>query len=294
MQTRLCGLHILAALALLSASGCYSYSPYGYGNYRGPYFAPPAGAFPQPGSPQMGPGVPQGAYLPPQAVAPVGIPRSQWQQPLQAEAMPHPAAKAPASGDEGDVFAEPATNGPVPEPSDAGESREPADPSGSPTDSGNPFGSADSAGVELKGIDDRAIVGSGHLPESRSGNDRFQKPVSFQPVSSVERDTADTAMTVSNRPNPYKHDRNGYAWLRGVVDYDEQDQAWHLIYALNPDPTDPYGGDVTLVDSAELDALRNEDVVYVEGSVDSSVRDRLGKPCYRVNRFQRLVPKQSP
>ena len=98
-------------------------------------------------------------------------------------------------------------------------------------------------------------------------------------------------LTAKPRPSPYKKDPDGYAWLRGVVARDPKTQLWRITYSRNGVDGDPYGGSLTLVDDESLDTLIDDDVVIVEGTIDESVRDRFGKPSYRVLRMERLVPK---
>jgi hypothetical protein len=95
------------------------------------------------------------------------------------------------------------------------------------------------------------------------------------------------------RPNPYGYDAVGYAWLRGVVDFDESQKAWVLIYNPAPSERDLYKGHITLIDNGELKKLQNNQVVLVEGQVDATLCDMAtGKPQYRVTKmYGPLVPK---
>jgi hypothetical protein len=95
------------------------------------------------------------------------------------------------------------------------------------------------------------------------------------------------------KPNPYGYDALGYSWLRGVVDFDEQQKAWILVYNLAPGPRDLYKGQITLIDNGQLKKLQNNQVVLVEGQIDQAVCDAAtGKPQYRVTKmYGPLVPK---
>jgi hypothetical protein len=110
----------------------------------------------------------------------------------------------------------------------------------------------------------------------------FQEP--FRPASN-------TVATSIPRPNPYDYDRQKYTWLRGVVDYDNEHQTWHIIYNLKPDKDDRYGGSSTLANSPQLSGLQPNDIVLVEGRFDLDSRDNIGKPTYQVDHVARLVPK---
>ncbi len=90
------------------------------------------------------------------------------------------------------------------------------------------------------------------------------------------------------RPNPYGYDAVAYRWLRGIVDFDEQQQRWILIYNPNPGPRDTYKGQIALINNGQLQNIHNNDVVLVEGQVEFSA----GLPQYRISKlYGPLVPK---
>jgi hypothetical protein len=133
-------------------------------------------------------------------------------------------------------------------------------------------------GVRLSSITDDSEENLASL-----GDEGFAKPV---PVTTVSNSTP-----IPSRVSPYRKDRNGYGWLRGIVTFDEAEQKWRLTY--NPDPTanDPYQGNFVLLGSDVLDSLLPDDVVFVEGSIDPTHKDkRFGKPSYRVRQLKRLEP----
>jgi len=72
-------------------------------------------------------------------------------------------------------------------------------------------------------------------------------------------------------------------WLRGIVDYDDQEQTWQIIYAANPDPRDQNGGSLTLGKHPELARCRTGDIVTVKGAIDNSQTDLRGKPIYALD-----------
>lgn len=264
-----CGLVSLAAL------GCHSFSPHGPG-YAGNYPTQPRGNFPQ-----------QGAYPQP-ALAMNTVPTQTWPQqpqfgvpvgvPPQAVAGQPPQYVPSASPD---AVAGTAGPKPVPDyPDVAGGSS-----IGSTDDEfRSPF--AGSRGAKL----------DARIDDSDSGDpteDAFAPPVPVQNAS-ARRDIPESAPT-AGRPgvNPYLYDTKGYTWLRGVVDFDDASKTWRITY--NPDPvSDPYGGSLTLSDDEKLGSLLPNDVVLVEGRIDTDRRDRFSKPIYHVANAVVLRPKSAP
>ena len=88
--------------------------------------------------------------------------------------------------------------------------------------------------------------------------------------------------------SPYDYDPVSYSSLRGVVDFDEEDNSWHIIYNVTPNEKDKLGGGVRLLPHPALKTLRNGDVVLIEGKVDYENLDRRGKPQYRISYLARL------
>ncbi len=110
---------------------------------------------------------------------------------------------------------------------------------------------------------------------------------------STEEAPAPPAEPAQRKPNPYGYDAVGYSWLRGLVDFDETQKAWVLIYNPTPSDRDLYKGHITLIDNGQLKKLQNNQVVLVEGQVDANLCDAAtGKPQYRVQKmYGPLVPK---
>jgi hypothetical protein len=123
-----------------------------------------------------------------------------------------------------------------------------------------------------------------------AGSDPFDAPVPTKAVGAPRMFSVTEANYV--QPNPYDFDRKNYRWLRGVVDYDEEDRTWNIIYSMNPEPKDEFGGSITLVNDNRFQVLKTGDVVYLEGRVDSKATDHTGKPRYRVDHLAPLVPKK--
>ncbi|MBM80186.1 MAG: hypothetical protein CMJ78_06280 [Planctomycetaceae bacterium] len=258
---------LCVAAAVVMLSGCYSYYPYGYGPHG---FGP---GMQQPGGPPAGV-APQSSAMPPASinaqefsagaltpsiVPPRNIVRPPWNGfPDASGNLAAPVPNRSANEQDGTV------NKPVPEP---GVLDTPGESTG--------YNDSDSG---FQDIASRSDVNQG---------DGFSEPISLQPAS---RSREIDKVARGDVPNPFAYDEQDYKWLRGVVEYDELDKTWHLMYSERPD--DEFGGDFTLVDDAKLDVLRNNDVVYVTGRIDRSETDRLGKPCYRiVGACERLRPK---
>ncbi len=310
MHRSVISVHWMIGLALLTITGCHSYNPYGYGPYGygnqpGYQTFPPVGGGSVPGTVPRG----SGAYLSPNdfSAKQATVPRSPsyFVQPWQRFEKSIGAEPQPATGES---FRQPTTDKRVPDyPADADAPF--SDSSGQEFTS--PSESSSSTGVQLQGIQAMARadapiaagasgpvflgepLSADELNERGIEDDVFSSPVPLKPVSSSRTVEGRADESSVKRPNPYAYDRNNHSWLRGVVDYDEQDKSWHLIYDLTPDSQDEYGGDITLIDDTRLDFIQNDDVVLVEGRIDSSIRDSFGKPCYRVKKIDRLVPKAS-
>ena len=295
-------LRTLCGPALLVLAGCYgpptyAPSPYGpsmgapmytnppNGTYTVPNGSYPQGVYPQGTTPQQGvptlvdPQVGSQPYTrnktpyddaapwqPPRPVTPHGgqspspvtgdNPVPEYNDPNAAAPQPvAPRQPRPAQSDQFDLFEQP---GATPFQRDGmGRNESTAEP-------GPVFASA--SDVEL-GEPDVLQAGFSRTP---AAEDEFQPP----------------------QPNPFDHDAETFRWLRGVVDFDAQEKRWHILYDLNPEESDELGGEIALVGEPQvLRALRVQDVVLVEGHVDTSAQDRFGKPCYRVEHLQRLQPQ---
>ncbi|MFH5804538.1 hypothetical protein [Alienimonas sp. DA493] len=73
--------------------------------------------------------------------------------------------------------------------------------------------------------------------------------------------------------------------VTGVVSYDPATKVWTLTYSLTPEPSDRFGGALTLIDDGRLAGLENEQnlIVSVDGRLDPAAGpDALGKPRFRV------------
>tara|TARA_R100001132_G_C3275549_1_gene98867 strand:+ start:15550 stop:16803 length:1254 start_codon:yes stop_codon:yes gene_type:complete len=118
-------------------------------------------------------------------------------------------------------------------------------------------------------------------------DDSFVQPAKFQPAA------FDLPVGSSQQsPSPFNYDKQNYRWLRGIIEFDEQEKSWNITYNATPDKSDKFGGNIVLVDQGKLNRFTNGDVVLLDGAIDGSKQDRMGKPCYRISKAQRLVPKK--
>ncbi|QDV20429.1 hypothetical protein Pan153_51040 [Gimesia panareensis] len=123
-------------------------------------------------------------------------------------------------------------------------------------------------------------------------SEQFMTPAKFQPASFEFPSEGGASPAKGQAPSPFSYDRQNYRWLRGIVEFDEQEKSWNITYNATPDRTDKFGGNIVLLDQGKLNRFKNGDVVLIDGHIDGSRQDRMGKPCYFVTKAQRLVPKR--
>ncbi|WP_166829592.1 hypothetical protein [Thalassoroseus pseudoceratinae] len=265
----------IGLVGLVGASGCFShyqsapYSPYAPAPYQ-PYNSVPAY-----GSPTVAPptGMPTPAYS-----APLGTPQS-----------------FPSDG---------STFGPSLPPEEYG-SPQPVVPGGSsgtvpgssdlPPPSG---GSYDGGGTVPVYPDANTVPPAGGGGTFGGGNSTpfYPEGAMFQPDGSRGVENAANVQSTARASgvvpagntelSPYDRDPNGYSWLRGIVDYDPQDNVWIIFYSQVPQANDPFNGQITLADHPKLTGLQDGEVVFVEGGIDNTNLDpRTGFPKYRISRI---------
>ncbi|HLJ11481.1 MAG TPA: hypothetical protein VKU82_09840 [Planctomycetaceae bacterium] len=259
----------LLGLAVIASAGCQSYFPNGYG-YNGPYSTIPGGTYVPP----------QGTGLPSNGSAPMNSPRGgQFPTPTNGQ-MNNPGQSRAQS---------PKNSNLVPNYRDAG---------GTPATLGAP-GSIDeeadsirrpetgqSGAANRNGDDDEADISLSSVE-----SEHFLSPTPYRPASATSDDPDARRTSGRSRPSPYKYDREGYKWLRGVVSRDPKSDSWRVTYSRDPLDSDQYGGSLTLVDDESLDTLMEDDVVLVYGRIDPKSLDRYGKPSYRASEIKPLKPK---
>ena len=302
---RLPGLCIALGLASTTLAGCYS--PYGYqGQYGGPgYYGQPAYQAPgyqggpvYPGSPgqPLGNG---GTYIPGGASpgtsptplnAPGGTTYENQNGPIRFESPNNNAPGFDPSPGTG--------RGNVPDPlddlknSNPGASKPTLQPTSGTTD--NEF----TTPFEQTGNSTGGSTGTPAQPAqlTTEPDDPFELPQ--QQRSSTAAGASLIQMVSYEQPqtaqlNPYGRDTKhaNPTWLRGVVDYDQKQRSWSILYSANPDPRDSNGGVLTLANHPNLAKCRLGEVVLAEGAIDARQTDARGKPIYVLDNVTPLQPK---
>ncbi len=113
--------------------------------------------------------------------------------------------------------------------------------------------------------------------------------VAYEPDT---RNDASLSITAHHAERPvtdadpaFDHDREEFAWLRGVVSFDKSDSSWNIIYSDAPESDDPYAGFLTLLDHPDFQAMQDGAEVIVYGAVDPVLTDSTGRPQYLVTRI---------
>ncbi|WP_299462219.1 hypothetical protein [uncultured Gimesia sp.] len=123
-------------------------------------------------------------------------------------------------------------------------------------------------------------------------SDQFMPPAEFQAASFELPAGSGNQNSAAKTPSPFNYDKQQYRWLRGIVEFDEQEKSWNITYNATPDKADKFGGNIVLIDQGKLTRFKNGDVVLIDGQIDGSQQDKMGKPCYRITKAQRLLPKK--
>jgi hypothetical protein len=138
---------------------------------------------------------------------------------------------------------------------------------------GNPAEETAGAVIQAKGETATTTAGTIPAPVTAGLTEPAADPVSLPEI----------------KESNYGYDTTGYTWFKGKIEYDKADKAWHLMYAPTPNQNDPYGGDISLADDPRLEALQDNDVVYVTGTLRSGLSDRTGKPRFRIDQLSNIT-----
>lgn len=277
------------------SSGCLyhnGYYPNGYG--PGPSVLPSQPWTGYPTTPTYPPGTyPPGVYQPGGTYPPVTTPT-----PISPGTQPSfPSNSDPSTyGPPGTNSAPPfnptpnnGNNNDVPRPDDTTSYNDP--PSGSPLIT--PTSSA-------KVSDDEPFnTESTRLPrtvadESVAESEDFPPPIQSNgkevlQTSGSDDGGVDFANTRAAAPRSKTYDHGTrFDWLQGIVEFDEPNNCWVIMYDDNPSPTDAQGGEFTLVSNPKLNSLRAGDFYRVEGSIDRTKLDGRDRPMYRATLLKRL------
>lgn len=123
-------------------------------------------------------------------------------------------------------------------------------------------------------------------PVSNAGADPFETPRRL-PAMPTQADPfeATPAATEASKQTPYGYDDQGYAWLRGIVDFDPQSGTWSIIYNLTPDIDDKFGGSFVFAGHESLKSLKPGTLVLAKGRADPGRSDARGKPLYEISQL---------
>ena len=309
MQSSARRIILSVSLSAASLTGCYS--PYGYQSPYAPgYYGQPPFQSPQyPGGPALngpqGPGLnSDGTYTPGATGSgggtptPLGTPSGnppntydnngggiKWETPNNNAPPfnPNPGGSSPSTPSGGN-------RGTVPDPADDLNSSPPSAKKSGLTPTSN------SARDDLQSpFGESSDAGSPSQPARvTSEPDLFEPPLQ---LNSDATSDASAIQTVSldqpqnRRPNPYGRDTKhaNPTWLRGVIDYDEQERTWFIVYAANVDKFDQNGGSLTLGNHPNLSRCRSGDIVLVEGAINANTTDARGKPIYALDKVTQLT-----
>lgn len=128
-----------------------------------------------------------------------------------------------------------------------------------------------------------ASGGSSDLGTTTS-DEGFQQPI----IGGPEKPISLTREVKSIAEQQYAYDTSGHRWLQGVVSYDPRDKSWGIVYSIDPSPTDPHHGYLTLVNDPRLAVLKNGDTVRLEGRVAPERLDYSSRPSYEVTAIQSI------
>ena len=123
---------------------------------------------------------------------------------------------------------------------------------------------------------------------SSSGFDTTTAPETehFQePIPANARETSLTREVNNIADEQYAYDTAGHRWVQGVVSYDPRDKSWGIVYSIDPQADDPHNGYLTLANDPRLVALKDGDVVRLDGEVDPSRLDYSNQPSYVVRQI---------
>jgi len=276
---------VCSAIALLILSGCHTFYPYGYWQdqrmlQNNPYgVQPPQGAYiTPPGQVQPGTNLGQPGTLDGSGTSTRGIDPAFNRSTDRSDQIQGIDSSGDAS-----------LNKPIPkypDPTDNQSStKDQGNPGNSSEDPGSPFGDGNTENNQSS-----TSNGVKFAEFSSPEKDGFQSPV--KTTGQNENTSSGPEFAAEATPNPYDHDAKNYSWLRGKVSYEKKGKTWHIIYSLNPDPQDKFGGDLTLLGVPKNLKLEDGDVALVEGFVDQENRDARGKPIYRIHKiFGPLAPQ---
>lgn len=259
------GLWTLFLAFALAGCNSYPYSPYAP---YGPYTVPPSNQYyPPPGSMP----VPQGNnYLPQSEPTPIPPANNTYGNP-SALGNPNTGTEILPSSPEKDPFYSPNSGGssginqPVPNPADQFNSGE---------GELDPFGSSSSS----------IYRPNQQLPNELNSATREPLPFNEQGQTRNVLQASAELDLFQEKPEYFDYDTANYRWLKGVINF--ENNSWNIIYDVIPDHTDRYQGSLTVQAHPQLRQVGQ--AVHLQGYLDPSQKDALGKPVYVIQNITRL------
>ena len=277
-------IQLVGLLALVMLTGCYSYNPYGYGGYPEVLSTVPAPSIAPAGAPIPGQPIAPGVIpIGPQAATPAGI-----VQPLQ---IPPTLGTPPAATIPGGTAPQPVPRYQDPtDPAAAGATGGESTRAGDAATESSSF-RAPTGGTLTGAFGESPADGTAGAVIPAKGESAATAPgaIAAPVTAGLNEPAADPVSLPKIKESNYGYDTIGYTWFKGKIEYDKADKAWHLMYAPTPNQNDPYGGDISLGDDPRLEALQDNDVVYVTGTLRSGLTDRTGKPRFRIDQLSNIT-----
>lgn len=270
----------------LFAAGCFSYGPYGQ---PGPYGTVPHTAMgPQP----MIGGAPAGTVWIP------ATPSAPGKATLGPASVTAPEPVRRPTSETKDLFEEPSNGKAVPDPVDPSKDNRPVvEPTGYDEEvQVQPRGARTSQRSKPRQIGGEDVANSDREPQPLALDSEpelaDQDNSSLQTAEFKTRVRAEGIQPTSaerTAEDNFGYDAKGYTWLKGVVEFDRENQSWHLTYDRSPADTDQFGGEVTFKNNYDFKKLiRSGQTILVKGRFDPDQEDRLGKPVYAVESLSKI------
>lgn len=286
-------LTLLAWMSILAIPGCLYHGMYPNGYYNGgpSVVTPPQWGYPGGSGTQPFYQPAQPYYQPAQPGAPVFQPGGGTSPtPLNGTTPSTPGSTPNTYGNDGGFSAPTFDPNKVPDPEDTNDSRSPT--------SQNPLAPTTQSSFQQPGEMNYSQADQDSQPREPRNFQQddlveveapFSRPTVRQASGNDDdvQQTNRTELSADERPRVYGNDPD-FTWVKGVVEYDEQSKTWLIMYNDNPQPSDKLGGELTLGRHTSLKNLRSGDAVRIEGDLDQSTQDSLGKPVFQIRRLKKL------
>lgn len=275
-------LAILPILVVSASMGCMYHNPYGYyGGGGGSYYGPGYYQSPQQPMPAY-PTYPGGTYPPNVNPTPIDGTYTPGGTPGSAPTLSDPPSTF--NNNNTPTFKDTPTDRSVPDPGDdpgSGGGTSSREPTLQPTntarnndDLSSPFEPDNSTRIP-RNFEEPVTEAEPVYQAPLRQTSNFEEPETIQQANREE--------IPQNAPSFGHHPR--FEWIRGIVEYDQQQQCWVMMYDDNPDHADKLGGVVTLADHPGLKRLQDGQNIRIQGVLDRAETDASGKPVYRITKI---------